>query len=174
MRLFIAINFSKDICGKLAALREDLRARSQGGRFALDENLHLTLAFLGECDAKQAATAKSVMNAASFEPFAVSIVRVGRFRRDGGDIWWAGLSDDKPLMNLQRELAERLKDCGFTLEMRKYSPHITLGREVITDSAPWKIAPFGETISSIELMRSERINGRQIYTAIFEKRGAAE
>ncbi len=58
------------------------------------------------------------------------------------------------------------------MDGRKYSPHITLGREVVTDAAPWQIEPFGETVTGIDLMKSERIGGKLTYTAIYSK-GAA-
>ena len=169
MRLFIAINFNNDTRTRLLALRDELRSHSERGSFSLPENLHLTIAFLGECDAKQAAAAKAAMDAASFEPFDVHIERIGRFKRDGGDIWWAGLRGSKPLLDFQRELTNRLIDAGFTLERREYKPHITLGREFVTDAAPWQIEPFGETVTGVELMKSERVAGKLTYTAIHGK-----
>lgn len=166
MRLFIAINFNDDTRTQLLALCDDLRARSRRGRFSAPENLHLTLAFLGECDAEQTATAKTVMDAVKFEPFSVVIDRIDRFKRDGGDIWWAGVQSSKPLIDLQTDLTEKLIYAGFTLDKRKYSPHITLGRDVVTDTAPWQVKSFGETVTSIELMKSERIDGKLTYTPI--------
>ncbi|MDR0434023.1 MAG: hypothetical protein LBH21_03030 [Gracilibacteraceae bacterium] len=44
---------------RLLALRDELRGKSERGRFSAPENLHLTLTFLGECDGKQIAAAKS-------------------------------------------------------------------------------------------------------------------
>ncbi|MCL2300206.1 MAG: RNA 2',3'-cyclic phosphodiesterase [Firmicutes bacterium] len=171
MRLFIALNFTDEIKSRLLSLRENLRAQSQRGNFSLPENLHLTLAFLGECDARQTAAAKQAMTAVAFTPPEITIDRVGRFRRDGGDIWWAGVSEAPALMALQRDLTERLRAAGFALEQRRYSPHIPLGREVFTDAAPWAIEPFGETVSRVELMKSERMQGRLTYTAIFAWEG---
>ena len=169
MRLFIAINFNNDTRSRLLALRDEVRGKSERGNFSAPENLHLTLAFLGECDEKQAAAAKEAMNAVKFEPFNAAIVCVGRFKRDGGDIWWAGLREDKPLMSMQSELSDRLRTVGFILESRKYSPHITLGREVIMDTAPWKIEPFGEIVNAIDLMESKRVGGKLIYTSIYRR-----
>jgi 2'-5' RNA ligase len=169
MRLFIAINFNNETRLCLLALRDVLRGKSQRGNFSAPENLHLTLSFLGECESKQTAAVKSVLSAISFEPFDIMVDRIGRFKRDGGDIWWAGLRESKSLTALQRELTEKLINAGFSLDNRKYSPHITLGREVITDVKPWAIEPFGETVGTIDLMKSERINGKLTYTAIYEK-----
>jgi 2'-5' RNA ligase len=169
MRLFIAVNFNSDTCSRLIALRDELRAKSERGNFSAPENLHLTLAFLGECGGRQADAAKSALSAVIFEPFDIAVERVGRFKRDGGDIWWAGLREDKRLLALQRDLTDKLTTAGFTLERRKFSPHITLGREVVTAATPWMIEPFGETVSAVELMKSERLNGKLTYTSIFRR-----
>ena len=168
MRLFIAINFNNDTRSRLLALRDELRGKSQEGNFSAPENLHLTLVFLGECDGKQAADTKSALGGLSFEPFDMTVDCVGRFRRQGGDLWWAGLRESKPLSDIQRGLTDRLAAMGFALERRKYSPHVTLGREVVTGAVPWEIEPFGETAGAIDLMKSERIGGRLTYTSIYQ------
>ena len=169
MRLFIALNFTDETRTRLLALRDDLCTKSQRGNFSLPENLHLTLAFLGECDARQTAAAKQAIAAVDFSLPEITIERLGCFRRDGGDIWWAGVRETPELMALQRDLTVRLRTAGFALEQRRYSPHITLGREVVINAAPWKIAPFGETVSRVDLMKSERIKGKLTYTAIFAR-----
>ena len=209
MRLFIAINFNNDTRARLLSLRDDLREQSERGNFSHPENLHLTLAFLGECEQRDAAPngrLRRVLESVIFEPFEVTIDRVGRFKRDGGKqrvpaksqdfvgkgamtervsfspsggneqaksiaTWWAGGQESKPLLKLQRDLNDKLVAAGFNLESRKYSPHITLGREVMTDVKPWPIEPFGETVRQIDLMKSERIQGKLTYTAIYHKTG---
>ena len=133
------------------------------------ENLHLTLVFLGECDEKQASAARCAMDAVVFEPFEFTLGRVGRFKRDGGDVWWVAGEPPAALLELQRGLTDRLIRDGFRLDRRKYSPHITLGRKVVTDAVPWQVEPFGETVRSIELMKSERIDGKLTYTPIYVK-----
>ena len=170
MRLFIAVNFSNETKSKLAALRDELRERSTLGNFSATQNLHLTLAFLGECDAKQLSAAKTVLDSLTIEPMYVSVDRIDRFRRDRGDIWWAGMERNKALLTLQQDLTEKLVSVGFRLENRKFSSHITLAREVITDTQPWGIEPFGETVISVELMKSERLQGKLTYTAIHGNR----
>ena len=169
MRLFIAINFTDETRTQLLALRDELRSHSKNGNFSVPENIHLTLAFLGECDVNQTAAAKAAIDVVSFEPFDIRIEHVGRFKRDGGDVWWAGVQASKPLVDLQSKLSDVLIEGGFMLDRRKYSPHITLGRNVVTDAAPWQVEPFGEKVARIELMKSERLNGKLTYTAIYVK-----
>jgi 2'-5' RNA ligase len=168
MRLFVAINFNSDTKYNLLALRDKLRSLSKRGNFVAPENLHLTLAFLGECHENQVADIKAVMAATVFQPFDLVIERIGRFRRDSGDIWWAGLRECKELLGLQQDLTVGLCAKGFKFDKLQYNPHITLGRKVLTDIAPQKTLIFGETIKSIELMNSERIDGKLTYSAIFK------
>jgi len=180
MRLFIAVNFNYETQSLLLELRDELRSRSADGNFSAPENLHMTLAFLGECSAKQTAAAKACMDALHFQPFTVMIDRVGRFKGGGGGdgalskaTWWAGTDESGQLINLHHDLTGRLIEAGFELDRRKFSPHITLGREVETDTTPWAVDPFGETITSIELMKSERVGGKLTYTAIYAVTGKA-
>ena len=169
MRLFIAINFSDKTRFSLLALRDALRNKSTRGNFSSPENLHLTLVFLGECDTKQSTAVKTIMEGVLFQPIKIEINRIGMFKRGSGGIWWAGVHENKPLMDLQRDLTNKLITAGFKLDTRKYSPHITLGREVVTDERERALVPFGETINAIDLMVSERIQGKltyRIYTSV--------
>jgi len=169
MRLFFALNFTPETRARLAALRDELRGKSAGGNFSADENLHLTLVFLGECDSLQLAAAKAALDSLRFGPIEIKLDSLGRFRREGGDVWWAGLAVNRELLALQRDLSNKLISAGFRLESRKYSPHITLAREVITGAEPWKIEPLCETVRSVALMKSERVRGKLTYTAIYSK-----
>ena len=171
MRLFIAINFPADVKATIVQSRDSLKQAALQGNFSLDENLHLTLVFLGECDIRQANIVKSVMDYVRFEAFTLSLDKVGRFKRHGGDTWWIGLKANKTLSDLQADLTRCLIQKGFILEDRQYSPHVTIGREIklrqgfITP----EISQVSFTIASIYLMKSERINGKLTYTQVYSK-----
>jgi len=166
MRLFFAINFSDNIKARLAHLRDDVRSRALRGNFTATENFHLTLAFLGECSAQQISAAKAVSDSLTPASLDIRFNRLGRFRRDGGDIFWVGIVENKALLMLHNDLIKKLVSAGFRLDNRKYSPHITLARAVVTEDEPRDIEPFGETVRSVELMKSERLMGKLTYTAI--------
>ena len=169
MRLFIAVNFNETTRARLAALRDELQNKAAGGRFTAPENLHLTLVFLGERDAEQSARVKAAMNAVNMYPLHITIDRVGRFKRGQSALWWAGVRENEPLLNLHHNLTDKLVTAGFELEKRKYSPHFTLGREIVTKEPPWAIEPFSETVFAVELMKSEHIHGKLIYTSVYKK-----
>jgi len=169
LRLFIAINFTAETRDVLVGWRDELRAVASRGRFSSDENLHLTLAFLGECDGEQLELVKSVLAETEFETFDLSVGKLGRFHRRGGDIWWAAAEESAELMAVQLDLSSRLRAAGFALEERQFVPHITLGRNVKTASEPWSVEPVCEMVNRIDLMLSEHIGGRQVYSILNSK-----
>jgi 2'-5' RNA ligase len=180
MRLFIAINFSDKTRTQLITLQDELRTNAIRGNFSLPENLHLTLAFLGECDAKQTDAAKRAINAVRFEPFTITIAGGGYLDKGRPNLVFCNLQNDSGhirLRQLQSDLSATLSVKGFQLEQRKFWPHITLGREIVwkntgefSNFIDVKFPVVEECLTSIELMKSERIRGRLIYTSIFEKR----
>jgi len=169
MRLFIAINFPDEIKTIIAKVRDSIKDNAIRGSFSFDENLHLTLVFLGECDFRQTEIIKSVMNETKFSNFTLTTDKVGFFKRDGGDIWWISLKENRPLSDLQANLTNNLISRGFNLDSRKYTPHITFGRQVKLPAGFVRpeIQNVNFNISSIELMKSERINGKLTYTPVF-------
>ena len=169
MRLFVAINFNDETRNRLIRIKDELWKNSEQGNFTLPENLHLTLAFLGECNVKQTADAKAALDMISFDYFDLEIERVGCFKRNDGDLWWAGVKECEYLTQLQQNLTDKLRLAGFTVEKRKFSPHITIGRKVVTGEKARLVEPFGETVSKVELMESKRINGKLTYVPIHER-----
>ena len=171
MRLFVAINFPDEVKAAVAEIRDGLKEAALRGNFTFDENLHLTLVFLGECDARQTKDVISVLDNTSFSPFTLMLEKVGYFKRDGGNTWWVGLKENKFLSVLQSDLSERLNQKGFVLESRKYTPHVTIGREVKMPAGfvQPEIRQVGFNVTNIELMKSERINGKLVYTPVYSK-----
>ena len=171
MRLFIAINFPPEIKANIAKIRNCLKENSLRGNFTFDENLHLTLVFLGECDSKELKTIIEILNNTNFQIFTLMFDKVGYFKRDSGNTWWIGLKENKILSDLQEDLTKRLIKSGFNLEDRKYTPHITIGREVKMTSGFTKpeAPPTSFSVENIDLMKSEHINGKLTYTKVYSK-----
>ena len=94
--------------------------------------------------------------------------RIGRFRRDGGDIWWVGISENGTLKDLRSALVKGLTDAGIGIDER-FDAHITIGREIRTNERPRATEEITSAVNSLCLMRSEQINGVLTYTAIHRK-----
>ena len=173
MRLFTAVNFTENIKDELCRIEENLKNNSVKGNFTLRENLHLTLVFIGETS--KLSEVRQAMDAVSENKFMLAMKGFGRFRRDRGDIYWVGIDKAKELTSLYRQLTENLAEAGFKPEDRDYTPHLTLGREVVMREG-FQVDEFSKTIpqmsmkaEKISLMKSERINGKLTYTEIYSK-----
>ena len=81
IRLFVAINFNSDTRSRLVAIQDELRNRSQRGNFTQPGNLHLTLAFIGDVSPRNIDNIKAILETVTFEPFDVSVERLGTFSR---------------------------------------------------------------------------------------------
>jgi 2'-5' RNA ligase len=167
MRMFIAVNFDNDTRQKLFNIQSRLKMLGTGS-FSPTENLHLTLAFLGEVNPDRVSTIRKIMDEVNFHTLHLTFDRVGSFKRKDGDIWWAGLAQNYALSELQKDLIDELRKAGFPLEDRTFVPHITLARRVKlnknVDKSALMEAPFSTTASTVSLMLSERINGKLTYT----------
>lgn len=173
MRLFIAINFNNKIKDSLCDTIQRLKKHAVQGNFTRCENLHLTLAFIGETT--RVHTVKQTIDQVSAQTFELSFSGLGKFRRDGGDIYWIGVEKNIELSTINKQLCSGLLISGFPIENREFKPHLTLGRKVILDNSFDKneflktILQMSMTVVKISLMKSERINGELTYTEIFYK-----
>lgn len=173
MRLFVAICLEDTIRDALCRASGALREKAQYGRFTHRENLHLTLAFIGETTRlRDAERAVASVQAA---PFTLTVGGMGRFARPGGDLYWAGAQLCGPLANLQAQLADALRKQGFSLDGKPFRPHLTLARELrlsepLDQRALAKLIPPMEMrVDRITLMKSERVQGRLTYTPLYQR-----
>ena len=96
MRLFIAIQFSPALRESLLDAAGQLRSQCLEGRFTTPENLHLTLAFIGEVPSDK--PVRRALETLSFSPFSLSLEGSGHFR----ELWWAGLHRSRELDKRKR------------------------------------------------------------------------
>ena len=177
VRVFIAVNFPGSVKKQISDISSKIRAEIVKGNLTKSENFHLTLAFIGEIPESRLKAVEKAMDKISFRPFELTMKGIGRFKRNGGDIIWIGIEPSeglKTLEGIQQDLVRELKDAGFVIDDRGFRPHMTLGREVVTES--WDkvknaAGDVGISVRSekISLMRSERINGKLTYTEIYAK-----
>lgn len=162
MRLFIAIRFSEEIQRTLREATDELRAQSVSGNYTRPENLHLTLAFIGESN--ETGKLRRVLDGLDAAPFSFSVSGAGRF----GDTWWVGVERAPALIKLADELRQKLLAAGFELDTKPFKPHITIARQVAAEGAvSLNVPQTSMTVSRISLMKSERLNGRLTYTEVY-------
>ncbi len=161
MRLFIAIKFNSEIKTALLSMQEQLKRANICGNYTKPENLHLTLAFIGEYGDPD--YVMETLEPVRFRPFELALDGVGSF----GRLWWAGLSASVELHNTAAQIRHFLADANIPFDRKKFSPHITLIREPSKPAMPAIEVPAASmTAEEISLMRSERGRNGMIYTGL--------
>ena len=124
-RLFVAIRPPAMIRSALIGLMEGIR----GARWQDDEQLHLTLRFIGEVDRRTAEDVVAALSGVRQPPFAIALDGVGQFGSRGRpNALWAGVRPHDALAHLHRKVDQALVRAGLEPEGRAYLPHITLAR----------------------------------------------
>lgn len=125
MRLFIAIELPDNLKTALSRLRWGI----PGARWVPMEQLHLTLAFLGEVEETTAGELGEALALIQISPFRLCFSGTGCFpNRHRPRILWAGVEPHQRLTHLAAKVHEAVLACGIPQEDRPFSPHITLAR----------------------------------------------
>lgn len=127
LRLFVAVDLPRDVQGALAGWAA--RAAPDGVRLVPEENLHLTLAFLGSRSAEEATAVAALLRGVT--------ASLGELHTDGG-LWLpprrptvltVALAFTPRLQALHAAVRAALVDSvGHEPERRRFRPHVTVGR----------------------------------------------
>lgn len=133
-RLFVALRPPPDVRQALAAIQSGI----EGARWQSDNQLHLTLAFLGETDRHGLDAATEALATLIAPPLDLSLGQFGTFdtfRPGRIGTLWIGVEDTRrpaleagPLSALALSTRAALRRAGLAPEARKFVPHITLAR----------------------------------------------
>lgn len=144
-RLFVGIRPPPPIRDMLIDRMEAL----DGARWQDDDQLHVTLRFIGEVDARRADDLVASLDSVESSPFPLSLAGVGHFERKGrAHTLWAGLGESEALRRFQGRVEAACRRAGVPPETRKFAPHITIARlnGGTAPPGPW-IARHGDLAS---------------------------
>ena len=124
-RLFVAIRPPDRIRDLLLGAMGGI----SGARWQGDDQLHLTLRFIGEVDRHQAGDVQAALGAIHHPRFDVVLNGVGTFDRRGQpETVWVGVAPLEPLKALHKKVDQAIARVGIAPDQRAYRPHITLAR----------------------------------------------
>jgi 2'-5' RNA ligase len=124
-RLFVALRPPPAIRAALLATMDGV----PDARWQDDDQLHLTLRYIGEVDRRVAEDIALTLGQVRAAPIEVALSGVGAFDKKGRiDALWAGLAPQDALAALHRKVDHALVRLGLAPEGRAYLPHITLAR----------------------------------------------
>lgn len=172
MRLFVAILFPAEAVDHLIDVQARLKQNALQGSFPPRENIHLTVAFLGEVEPPKLHAIKEAMRKVSIASFSLLLTEVGSFKTSEGRLYWMGVKKNDQLDTLYEELTMGLSHGNVRYDDKEFKPHVTLGREVALkddfDLVKFNqtLAPMRVDVEKIALMRSDRVNGNIQYREV--------
>ena len=123
-RLFVAIRPPEPIRDLLIDAMND----SADFRWQDEEQLHLTLRFIGEVERPVADDLAAALTRIRAEPFELRMAGTGRFEQRSGGALWAGVEPKAPVAALAAKVERVCQETGLEPERRAFHPHITLAR----------------------------------------------
>lgn len=163
MRIFIAIRFTEAFKSSILDAQDGLKEYGVKGNYTQPENLHLTLAFIGETERVE--EIKAAVDAVKFEPFVIRTGKMGCFN-GRSRVVWLGIEGEDKVKAIAQQLRRNLDQRVIDYAKGKFSPHITLVRQPSEMSFDIDVESESMTVSKIYVMKSERIKGRLVYTAL--------
>jgi 2'-5' RNA ligase len=168
LRLFAALPLGEEGVRDLKAYRRDLEKLGVRGNFTRPENLHITLAFLGELPEWESAA--EALDTVEAEPGLLLLDRLDTFGKGG--ILGLCPTEDGPVRTVAEKAERALRSAGFALEKRRFRAHVTLCRE-LTAPAGTELPPppaVAVPVEEMVLFLSHRPKGRLTYTPLWRKK----
>ncbi len=128
---FIAINISEELKSQLKKYQDywpEITAK-----WVSQENLHLTIAFLGQLSEKRIDDIKKIIKGVKdeIEPFDLTIEKISYSPPNSYKFIWANLKNSKKIIELKKILEKEIaktKINNIQMEEDEFLPHITLAK----------------------------------------------
>lgn len=140
IRLFVALAVPTEQRESLSRLRHGVR----DARWVPEENMHLTLRFIGEVQEPRLPEIAEALRHVRGEPFSLTLSGIGHFQ-NGRRIrsLWAGIEKSDSLNQLQSRVDAALRAAGLPPDGRRFTPHVTLAR--LKNGAAHQVGSWIET-----------------------------
>jgi len=180
MRLFIAVNISENNHKKIAGIRTILKKAGADIKWVTDENIHITLKFLGDTGEEKLAGIKAKIETAiaGTKQFEICLDCCGFFPSEiSPRIFFIGIKNgSKNLSGIAGKLDAELSEIGFSKETRPFAAHITIGRfrsgkgseKLAKEAVKFPGETIRETVEKISLIKSTLTPAGPVYETVEE------
>jgi 2'-5' RNA ligase len=171
VRAFVALDVPPAVRERLSDVARELEERLPAFRPVAEDNIHLTLRFLGTTspDAVTRLTASLGPIAGQCAPAEAAVTELGTFPARGRvRVLWAGLDLPPRFTELHLACEQLARHEGFAPEERAFAPHLTIGRwrePALRPELP-PLAPMACRVEHLVLWRSDLFARGPQYTAL--------
>lgn len=149
IRSFVALTLPEEVRSRLCHFAETVPT----GRVVEEDNLHLTLSFLGDQSSQDLQHLDETLSEIRMASFDLSLSGLDVFGGKSPSVLFlsAQLSDE--LQGLQSKVASAIRKAGIQLERRRFRPHVTLvrfGRRPVRGEAQ-KLGRFIQEVGPVSL-----------------------
>lgn len=165
-RLFVAIDLPPPVKRQLTGICFGL----PGARWVADEQIHLTLRFIGEVDGGCVQDIRDGLAEIHSAAFALRLVGLGVFppcRQPR--VLWAGVEPVEPVVALHDWVESLLVGLGLTPEGRPFSPHVTMARLCGTPVA--SLTPY-QAGNALFASSEFKVAAFHLYSSVLTSKGA--
>ena len=127
--------------------------RVAGGRATRPDSIHMTLAFLGDCDPDRLDGLKAAAAGVRTEPFELVLDEAG-FWKHNRIAWTGATQTPEALATLVDDLRSGLVAAGFAFDPKPFVPHVTLVRKARPAFAMPALEPIRWRVTGFVLVRS--------------------
>ena len=167
-RLFVGVGLPRSCKVALLALDPHL----SGLRWVPEEQLHLTLSFLGEVEGPAEERLRLALCDVRVPSFLLLLCGVGVFKSGKRpSVVWAGVGKGHPhLSALHRRIQDAVLHAGLDADLKPFHPHITLGRAKGVSQE--MLRPFLQSHVDSEFGIFE-VTGFELYSSVLAAEGAS-
>lgn len=132
LRAFIAVEIDNLTKQKISKLISDLKKSNTDAKWITENQMHLTLKFLGNIDENKVGDISNALSEITdnFSAFAINLSSLGAFPgMNHPRVVWLGVNKGAgSLIKLNEKIETAMEKTGFKKESRKFEPHLTLAR----------------------------------------------
>ena len=172
-RLFIAYKLPPELRNEMRLIQHKIRNNidPQGINWVNPDNMHITIAFLGQIDEKRIDDLQIVFNKLYFSPLQFMAGPVKYFSRNGSPaVFYQSVLNQEKMQNKAEEVRGLLADAMINYDRKPFNGHITIARAKIPASGE-ELAQFIDN----KLDRSEpsdyTLNSIILYESRFQEGG---
>jgi len=131
VRAFLGIDIKEpELLSKIMNVQRKLNSDAAKMKLVEIENIHYTIRFLGDTPLEKIDEIKKHLERVKFDPFDIEVAGVGAFPNTYRPriIWVGAKLNEEHITNLKLAIDKSLRELGYHLEKRKFTPHATIAR----------------------------------------------